>query len=311
VTTEQLRYFVSIAENGSFSLTAEEQHISQSAVSKQIRAFEWELGCVLFHRGPREVKLSALGEKLYPTLKGMLDQYELLTREARNAVEKGPGGPRGRVKIAALPILGQYAITGALRAFEEGRPDRELQITEAEEPEVLASLENNECDLAILRGELLGKGDLRLRGGHPGPRRSYTLAMDRLALFVHEHHPWAAYKTIGPEKLKDETFMLMPEHTSVYRQAVDLLGRYGFSPRILASARIETILSSVASGRCVSLLMRKTIDVFRSAHIKVIPLKPACTSRVIALCSETGAKKEYVQELAAFLALHPAPRRNR
>jgi DNA-binding transcriptional LysR family regulator len=83
MTTEQLKYFISIAEKGSYSVTADEMHISQSSVSKQIRTFEWELGCDLFDRGPRHVRLTEAGAKLYPMLKSLLEQYEAVIREAR------------------------------------------------------------------------------------------------------------------------------------------------------------------------------------------------------------------------------------
>jgi len=285
MTTEQLRYAVSIAEGKSFSDTAEEFYISQSAVSKQIRHFEWELGCALFERENRKTTLTPAGEKLYPLLRETLACYEALLRAAKECAT----GKR-ILRVVSLPFMGQYEITPALRCFETENPGVELRVIEQEEPELLRSLESGVCDVVIARDKIL-----------PASYERLPLARDELALFVGEKHPYAERPFVTLDMLRSETFMLMPKYTSIYRQCLELASRAGFSLSITSCARIETILSNIECGRCVSLLMKKAAGVFRSSLIRVVPLEPPCPSVVTAAVCDGRAADEAVKLFMDFM----------
>jgi DNA-binding transcriptional LysR family regulator len=286
MTTEQLKYFVSIAENGNFSATAEKMNISQSAVSKQIRTFEWELGCVLFDRSNRNVQLTEIGEKLHPLLKNILTQIETVVEEAREYNTKVL-----QIKLISLPILGQYDITGALRNFESKNPDIQIHVFEKEEPDLIESLEKGEYDLAITRVEMLPANTYK----------TYKLASDKLSFFANKCHPYAEYEQVMLEMLGNEKFMFMPKHTYVYHLCMRLCKEYKITPNILSCARIETILSNVKENRCSTLLMAKAVDVFQLDNIKAIPVKPECTSNIVAVYNEDGKIKDSAKSFLKFL----------
>jgi DNA-binding transcriptional LysR family regulator len=296
VTVDQIKYFVSIAETGSFSATADRLYISQSAVSKHIADLEGELGGALFNREHRHVVLSPLGEKLYPLMKHIVTQIDEVIQEARTYKTH-----KETVKLASLPIMGQYHITEALQLFETEHADISVEITELEERNLLASLDTGDCDVAIIREELLPAGRYIVQ----------RLMEDRLSFFVNEKNPLAKRKSLAPEMLRAEPLMLMPKHTSIYQLCMGLCKEHGFTPQVLSCARIETIISNVESGRCSALLMAKTQEVFRSTSIKVIPLEPACISIIAAAYTENHQKKQAVQTLASFLAVFFAKPENR
>jgi DNA-binding transcriptional LysR family regulator len=296
MTIDQIRYFVSIAEIGSFSATADRLYISQSAVSKHIANLEWELGGVLFNREHRHVALSPMGEKLYPLMKHIATQIDVVIQEAQTYKTH-----KETIKLTSLPIMGQYRITEALQLFETKHGDISVEITELEERDLIASLDAGDCDVAITREELF-----------PGGRYVVQRLMeDRLSLIVNEKNPMAKWKSVTPEMLKAEPLMLMPKYTSVYQLCMRLCKEHGFKPNVLSCARIETIISNVESGRCSALLMTKTQEVFRSTSIKAISLEPACVSVVVAAYTEDHQKKQAVQTLADFLAVFFARPENR
>jgi DNA-binding transcriptional LysR family regulator len=283
MTTEQLRYAVSIAEGGSFSQAAGEFNISQPAVSKQVRNFEWELGCKLFERDTKKTTLTPAGQKLYPQLKDLLLRYDSLLREAR---EFSTG--KQILRVVCLPLLGQYEITPALRRFEMEHPGIELKVTEEEEPGFLKSLES--CDFVITREKIL-----------PPRYQRWPIAKDELALFVNENHPLAGRNTVTLDLLRNETFMLMPKYTSIYQQCMELLSSAGIPFRLDSCARIETIISNIECGRCVSLLMARAEGVFRSSLIRVIPLDPPCPSVIVAAYCGLNEKEPAARLFVDFL----------
>jgi DNA-binding transcriptional LysR family regulator len=285
MTTEQLRYFVRIAENGSFSVTAKECSISQSSVSKQIRSFEWELGCTLFDRSCHHTRLTEIGAKLYPLLKNMLVQFDNIIEETHGHMAEDT------VKLVSLPIMGQYGVTEALRIFETARKKMRIQNIEQEEHDILETLSNEDYDIAIIREEMLPMGTYKKR----------RLTTDRLALVVHETHPYGGCSHVTFEMLGKESFMFMPRHTYIYRLCNQLCRKYGIKPNVISCARIETILSNVESSRCSSLLMEKSINMFNSSKVKAIPIEPAYTSNIVAVCPENGEQKKVVRDFINFI----------
>ncbi|GHT57206.1 LysR family transcriptional regulator [Spirochaetia bacterium] len=289
MTTEQLRYFVSIAENSSYSDTAREYSISQSSVSKQIRAFEWEMGCTLFDRGHRHVKLTEIGSTLYPRMKNMLAQFDDIMNEAH-----GYKSSENTIKLVSLPILGQYNITKVLQLFEADRKTIQVLTVEQEEREISETIVSGDYDIVITREEILP----------PGAYKKYKIAEDSLALFVNENHRYAENKTISLDLIAKEPLMLMPKYTFIYHLCIRLFREQATVPNVISCARIETILSNIESSRCSSLLMAKSVNMFRSAKIKVIPIEPPCISNIVAVCPVNAEPKKATERFIRFLTAY-------
>jgi DNA-binding transcriptional LysR family regulator len=255
-------------------------------VSKHIRLFEWELGCTLFDRSHRRVKLTEIGNTLYPLLKNMLTQFDDIMCETH-----GYQSRQNTIKLISLPILGQYGITKALQSFEADRKNIQVLIAEQEEREISETILSGDYDVAITREEILP----------PGSYKKYKLTEDSLALFVHENHRYAENKTISLDLVDKEPLMLMPKYTFIYRLCIRLFKEHATVPNIISCARIETILSNVESSRCSSLLMAKTVNTFRPDRIKVIPIEPAYISSIVAVCPDNAEPKKVTERFIRFL----------
>src|SRR6185369_16913237 len=137
---DHLRTFDAVARRLSFSAAANELHLTQSAISRQIKALEEDLGAPLFSRGTRRVELSAAGLTLRHTLTPLLDQLDRVVRDIRSR------GGRPRVSVSTFASFASLWLMPRLAAFQKANPDFDIRLsasdrlTPLDEPEVDAVL---------------------------------------------------------------------------------------------------------------------------------------------------------------------------
>src|SRR5215470_8369365 len=110
---DHLRTFDAVARRLSFSAAADELHLTQSAISRQIQALEQDLGAPLFNRGTRHVELSAAGTTLRHTVAQLLDQLDRAVREIRSR------GGRPRVSVDTFASFATLWLMPRLAAFQK------------------------------------------------------------------------------------------------------------------------------------------------------------------------------------------------
>jgi len=138
---DQLRTFEVVARRLSFSAAAEELHLTQSAISRQIKSLEDDLGSAVFNRGTRHVELTAAGSALRHTVTQMLDQLDRAVRDIR-----GRGG-RPRVSVSTFASFASLWLMPRLAAFQKDNPDFDIRLQTADR---LNALDEPELD-ALLR----------------------------------------------------------------------------------------------------------------------------------------------------------------
>lgn len=142
----QLMYFVAVAENLHFTRAAEEIHVSQPALSKQIRVLERELGAQLFSRARGNVALTPAGETLLPIAKRILADVD----NARVQVQELVDLRRGRVRLGATPSLSTVLLPDVLASYHDSYPGIELVVEESGSRHLLPLLAQGELDLALI-----------------------------------------------------------------------------------------------------------------------------------------------------------------
>src|SRR5262245_52120857 len=117
---EQLRAFEAVARHLSFSAAAEDLHLTQSAVSRQIKALEDELGATLFQRGTRRVALTGDGQTLLQAVTASLERIDLAVRQIRQI--------RGRrtVSVGTFPSMASLWLMPRLHSFQEEHPEIDI-----------------------------------------------------------------------------------------------------------------------------------------------------------------------------------------
>ncbi|QAY72079.1 LysR family transcriptional regulator [Agromyces protaetiae] len=143
---DQLRGFVDIARLGTFTEAADELHLAQPSLSRQIATLERELGAPLFHRGRGGATLTVAGEALLPLARRMLADADSVRRELARLA----GLEHGRVRLGATPTLCISLVAEVLSAFHGAHPGVELHLSEQGSNALLDQLAAGELDLALI-----------------------------------------------------------------------------------------------------------------------------------------------------------------
>ena len=140
---KHLEVFVKLVEMVSFSLAAEELHISQPTVSLHIKQLEEELNTPLFIRSTRELKITEEGSSLYQEAKDLLRQRENLIGRFRNPHQKV-------LRIGASTIPAGYIIPAILTAFQQAHSDILIQVEEQNSSETIKRVSSRKVDAGIV-----------------------------------------------------------------------------------------------------------------------------------------------------------------
>ncbi|MBS1458614.1 LysR family transcriptional regulator [Dorea longicatena] len=260
MTFEQLQCFIASVEEKTFLDAAHSLYISQSSLSKQIMKLEQELGVMLWDRSRRKAGLTEAGNIFYQDALILLKQYS----QSRNRLDRFRTESQLTLSVGTLPILTQYQLTPGFRDFQAAHPGIRLSLHEVEELELMEGFEKGIYDLVIGREAMFYGANCQTQ----------LIAGDQLAAVLDSSHPLAFRSSLCLEELKNEDFIFMNPYTSIYNLCVIRCREAGFSPRILRTARVESILSAVLIGEGISLLAGNSVRIFKPEHIAVIPLTP-------------------------------------
>ncbi|CAO5183620.1 DNA-binding transcriptional regulator, LysR family [Frankia sp. AiPs1] len=222
----QLTYFVTVAEEASFSRAAQRLHIVQSGVSQQVRRLERELGVRLFDRTTRQIRLSAAGERLLPEAVAALASAGRVRQVAAGIA----AGAQGVLRIGTSQGLGD-------------RLDRLLDGLRL--PVRLRSLTLGDRLAAVSAGEL-DAAFVRVLTTAPG-LELIPLWTDPLAVALPATHPLAALPALGLADLADLPLRLAPRQDNWPFH--DLITRSGVQLRTAAPfTTVQDTLAEIGAG---------------------------------------------------------------
>jgi DNA-binding transcriptional LysR family regulator len=259
--------FAVIAKLGSFSLAAEELFISQSSLSKHIIALEKELNVKLFDRTSRKVALSEAGAQILPYANQVFEIKERITRIAAEQISR----QKRVIKIASIPVMAQYDITGATLRFQKEHPEINLSISEYEQYEILRLLESGECELAFTR-----------ESHEESPFLEYTtFCKDYLVVVLPRSHRLSAEKALHLQQLENEGLLFLDKRTVLYKLCFDLCSGAGFTPKVKYIGHLpENIIDFVSQGMGIALLMKRHTDYSKNAGVTCIDVTPRVESSI-------------------------------
>lgn len=279
---EYLREFAVIAKLGSFSRAAEELSISQSSLSKHILALEKELGVPLLNRNSRNVSVSAAGGKILP----MAAQVYELQNKIKVAAARESTRTKALLKIASIPVMAQYDITGALARFQKKHPEVTLDVRECEQQEIEQTVMDGRCELAFTR-KVRDNDELEY----------LPFYQDSLVAVISKNHPYAKKETINIRELKLENLLFLDNRTGLYHVCRDLCHRNGFVPEILYTGhRPENIVELAAENMGIALLMKGHTDYIASGNVVCIPISPAVESTICLVRPRRSGHSKWAEE---------------
>jgi LysR family hca operon transcriptional activator len=243
VDLRHLRYFIAVAEEGSFISAAERRlHTAQPSLSRQIRDLELEVGVKLLERKARGIVLTAAGQVFLDNARLVLMQLDATVEAARRAEQpKKPGFVVGFLAGQEVMWLSE-----TLRILQEEAPGTDITISSLPSPELANALMQNRMDVALLRRETQTSG-LAFK----------LLIKEPLIVILPANHRLAKHKTIRRKDLVGETFI--PGSTKLAPVVRSVVKEYAMSAGISLNSEydVENIsggMSLVASTGSLMLL---------------------------------------------------------
>ena len=255
-----LRYFVAVAEAGGFSRAARILHVSQSAISEQVRDLEEELGVPLLDRAQHRTRLTPHGMLFLEEARRTLDA-------AGRAVEVAQRSLRG--EIGTLVIGFFVGVTGELfarliREFRSAYPSVRVSLVELTPTEQQSALLTGVIDIGFTRAvEPALAAQLQVE----------RLYVEPLVVVLPKTHPLAR-RTIRLAQLASESFIVAQRETSpvLFDRVISLCAEAGFSPRIVATASVSTgVLTLVHAGEGIAILP-KNAQYFAPSELSFRPI---------------------------------------
>jgi DNA-binding transcriptional LysR family regulator len=254
-TLRQLRVFSTVARTLSFSAAARELHLTQPAVSIQVKQLEGHAGLPLFEQIGKKVFLTEAGRELARYAAGVTD----LLREAEDTLAALRGVRGGVLKIGVVSTAKYFAPT-LLAEFTRAHPDVRIKLAVSNREDVVASLASNEVDVAIM--------------GRP-PRELATadepFASHPHAIIAAPDHPLAAKRRIPLARLAGEHFLIREPGSGTRGSMERVFADHGLA--IAASMEMssnETIKQAVMAGMGIAFLSLHTVGLELEAKRLVI-----------------------------------------
>jgi LysR family transcriptional regulator, hydrogen peroxide-inducible genes activator len=288
----QLRYFVAVAEERSFSRAAAREHVAQPSLSQQIQKLEAEMDQRLFDRLSRTVVVTEAGKCLLEYARKILVEIA----EARRCLDDLKQEVAGRLSIGAILTMAPYVLPKLIRKFQAHYPKVEVEILEDTTESLALRLEDGTLDLAIM--------STCQQSPALEPRR---LGDEPLLVLLSKRHRLAKKKNIEWSDLEPEKFLLLHEVHCLSAQVCALLAAHDLRPELaLRGAQLATIAEMVATGLGVSFVPQMMVEHQLPAGCVALPLTPPAPVRELNLLRNPlrlqtrAAAAFYEQAAAAF-----------
>lgn len=267
---DQIRYFLAIIQFGGFSKASEEVYVSQSSLSKQIKALETELGVELFDRSHSLVEVTEPGKDFLHFAEQSMYLYdELMTKISKYSFAKVPS-----IRIASLPIIAAYGLAHLFAKFQCVNEKINIELYEKEQHAIMGMLNANQIDLAIVRIDQLSLEKYE----------ALLCFRDELVVVCRHNHCLSKKKSVKLWDLQPEKLILLDSKSSLYHICINAFEKCGCTPRIiLTTSRHQVLLEMVTAGLGLTLLPRKLVDLKLYPQLRIVELENMIYSNVALL----------------------------
>lgn len=236
----QLRCLLAVIEEGGFNRATTRLHITQPALSYQIKQLEGELGIRLFDRRPGGVTPTEAGRRLANHARVVLEAV----RQARQSVEELADGVNGEVRIGTVNSVGIYFLPQLLWSLRGQFPQLRPNVLYRHSHEIIEALLANQVDLALVANP---SSDRRLQ--------TEVIIEEQVWLVCGRSHPFYGRKHIRPSELKGTQFVALSQQSPTGRLVRDHLARMGISVEpVVSTDNVETVKKMVEIGLGVAFL---------------------------------------------------------
>ncbi|SNX71147.1 LysR family transcriptional regulator [Cereibacter ovatus] len=268
ISMRHLRYFEALARHGHFGRAAESCAISQPALSLQMKELEEMLGAPLLERGPRQIRLTSLGEAFAARARDILRAVDEL-----GALARASHGPLlGRFRIGVIPTVAPYLLPMVIKSLAARYPGLDLRPREAVTRKLLADLADGRLDAAIVA----------LPVSEPSLIEQPLLSEEFVLVRPQED---ADRPVPHAESLREMRLLLLEEGHCFRDQAISFCAMSSSAPRdLMEGSSLSTLVQMVGAGIGITLIPQMAIAIeTRSASVAVARLPSPQPTRTIGM----------------------------
>jgi DNA-binding transcriptional LysR family regulator len=258
-----LRYFVAVAEAENVSRAALKLHVSQPALSRQVRDLEAELGFPLLERTAKSVRLTDAGRVFLTEARAVVERAEAAVAKARAIATDG----RGEIHVGYAPSPTVRILPPALRAFQAQRPKVRVRLHDLSSEEIVAGLCDETLDIAIL----VRPTRRMLRG-----LRFEELARDAICVAVAPKHPFARHRSVAVAEIARASLIVFSRRDYPdYHEMLDNVFAGTKSKLRIAEEHDNStsLIAAIEAGAGVAVCAESMVCTV-GLRLKVIPIKP-------------------------------------
>ena len=242
----QLRVFVEIVRQGSFTQAAEQLHIAQPAVSITLRKLEEGLDLTLLNRHEKRISLTAEGETLLRHAERILDS--LAAAETEMAELRGLD--HGEVRIGIPPMMSSYYFPQIIRAFRDRYPNLKLSVIGEGAARIQRLIAKGELDMGVIAGTRLMEG-----------LESQALLREEIVACVPLNHPLAGREKISLSEFLQEPLILFKEGYYMRELMDELVAGEHQPPQVVFETNLFSLVRSLIKQQLgISTFLRMVVS---------------------------------------------------
>ncbi|WP_040491329.1 LysR substrate-binding domain-containing protein [Ilumatobacter nonamiensis] len=291
-----LEYVAAVADHRHFGRAAEACGVSQPTLSAQIRKLEDDLGVELFERTPRNITLTAAGERVLERIRVVINEANGIADIAAEMADP----ESATLRVGLFPTLAPYLLPHVVPEVRSTFPDLELRLVEAKTDDIVDQLRSGRLDVGVLALPITGEDFA-----------STELFTEEFVLATPAGHRLATSGTpVTPHDLADEQVMLLEDGHCLRDQSLAVCSLAGaVEDTELRSTSLETMRQMVAAGVGITLLPRLAVSppIAPSPMISMVEFAEPRPSRTIAMFwRSTSAHRAFLPRLAEVFARIPS-----
>ena len=249
MSDRRLQVFYSVARHLSFTKAAEALHMTQPAVTFQVRQLEDQFNTRLFDRTHNRINLTEAGDRVYHYAKQIFELYSRMEGEVRELT----GEVSGVVILGASTTVAEYMLPSLLGAFKRKFPDVIIRLQVSNTEGIVALVEDSAIDLGVVEGPVTNKSLV-----------VEVCRIDRLVAVLPPNHALAGSANLPVADVLKYPFIAREEGSGTREVTFDYLRGAGLEPAnltvVMELGSPESIKGAIEAGMGISILSRSTID---------------------------------------------------
>jgi DNA-binding transcriptional LysR family regulator len=290
----QLRYFIAVAEELSFTRAAQRLHLSQPPLSQQIQALEQDLGIRLLERDKRNVTLTEPGRLFLEQARQILAMAE----DARSLVAEAAAGFSGHLRLAyTVSVSFHPALPQTLLRLGQRAPNIRVWLSEMYTEPQFAALRAGQIDVGFVRDVPSHEDDARAL-------RLDIIDYEPLLLALPSGHRLANRDSLELGEVAGEPFVVQPRElaATLYDRLVRLAAKAGFHPTVRQQAQqINGLVALVAAGIGLALIPA-SMQAVKLAGVSYVPLADPDAYLLLAVASRAENPSPVVSQFLETVA---------